>query len=85
MFCLPKTAWPPTSLLTARPSPIITSTALTPTWTSIIAGAEVYRMPLLKENGFLPDLDAIPESARKKAKLLYLNYPNKSDRSHVVL
>jgi LL-diaminopimelate aminotransferase len=43
---------------------------------SIIAGADVYRMPLLKENGFLPDLNAIPGEVLKRAKLLWLNYPN---------
>lgn len=43
---------------------------------SIIAGAEVYPMPLLKENGFLPDLDAIPDDVANRAKLLWLNYPN---------
>lgn len=39
-------------------------------------GGEVYNMPLLSENKFLPDLDAIPKDILKKAKLLYLNYPN---------
>ncbi len=39
-------------------------------------GGEVYNMPLLEENKFLPDLDAIPAKVVKKAKLLYLNYPN---------
>ena len=39
-------------------------------------GGEVYNMPLLEENKFLPDLDAIPKEIIKKAKLLYLNYPN---------
>lgn len=39
-------------------------------------GGEVYNMPLLAENKFLPDLDAIPAKVLKKAKLLYLNYPN---------
>jgi LL-diaminopimelate aminotransferase len=43
---------------------------------SIIAGAEVYRMPLLKSNGFLPDLDAIPVEIAQRAKLMWLNYPN---------
>ncbi len=33
-------------------------------------------MPLLEENAFLPDLRAIPEKIRKRAKLLFLNYPN---------
>lgn len=43
---------------------------------SMIAGAEVYPMPLLKENGFLPDLDAIPSEIARRAKILWLNYPN---------
>ncbi len=43
---------------------------------SIIAGAEVYPLPLLEENGFLPDLDRIPEEIRKKAKVIWINYPN---------
>ncbi|MBQ9359288.1 MAG: LL-diaminopimelate aminotransferase [Abditibacteriota bacterium] len=43
---------------------------------SMMAGARIYNMPLLEENGFLPDLDAIPEDVAKGAKLMYLNYPN---------
>ena len=43
---------------------------------SMIAGAKVYPMPLLKENGFLPDLDAIPPEIARRAKILWLNYPN---------
>ncbi len=39
-------------------------------------GGQVYNMPLLEENNFLPDLEAIPSDVVKKAKLLYLNYPN---------
>lgn len=37
---------------------------------------EVYNLPLTDKNDFLPDLDSIPENVLKKAKLLYLNYPN---------
>jgi len=33
-------------------------------------------MPLLEENDFLPDLDAIPKDVAKLAKLMFLNYPN---------
>ncbi|HML27051.1 MAG TPA: aminotransferase class I/II-fold pyridoxal phosphate-dependent enzyme, partial [Methanomethylovorans sp.] len=33
-------------------------------------------MPLLEENGFLPDLDAIPADMLARAKLMFLNYPN---------
>jgi LL-diaminopimelate aminotransferase len=40
------------------------------------AGADVYRMPLLPEKGYLPDLDAIPTEAANRAKLMWLCYPN---------
>ncbi len=40
------------------------------------AGGEPVIMPLLRENRFLPDLDAIDPAAAKKAKLMFLNYPN---------
>lgn len=43
---------------------------------TIFAGGEPYTVPLLPENGFLPDLDAIPEQVARKAKLLWVNYPN---------
>ena len=43
---------------------------------SIIAGAEIVYLPLLKENGFLPDLKAIDASTLAKAKIIWLNYPN---------
>jgi LL-diaminopimelate aminotransferase len=36
----------------------------------------VYRLPLLRENNYLPVLDEIPRDITQKAKLLYLNYPN---------
>jgi LL-diaminopimelate aminotransferase len=42
----------------------------------IIAGGRVVHFPLLAENGFLPDLDAIPHETLKDAKILWLNYPN---------
>jgi len=45
------------------------------TMTSWLKG-EVYKMPLLEGNFFLPDLKAIPEDIAKRAKLIYLNYPN---------
>ncbi|MCW3055261.1 MAG: LL-diaminopimelate aminotransferase apoenzyme [Chthonomonadales bacterium] len=43
---------------------------------TLMAGGEVHTMPLLESNGFLPDLTAIPTDVAKKAKLLWLNYPN---------
>ncbi|MCU0872704.1 MAG: LL-diaminopimelate aminotransferase [Pirellulaceae bacterium] len=39
-------------------------------------GGAVYKLPLLAENDFLPDLEAIPADVRQRAKLLVLNYPN---------
>jgi LL-diaminopimelate aminotransferase len=39
-------------------------------------GGEVFNLPLLEENGFYPDLAAIPADIKKRAKLLVLNYPN---------
>ena len=39
-------------------------------------GGEVVHLPLLEENSFLPRLDSLSHSVLKKAKLLYLNYPN---------
>src|SRR5207302_6879859 len=39
-------------------------------------GGEVYNLPLLEENGFYPDLAAIPAEIKKRAKLLVINYPN---------
>jgi LL-diaminopimelate aminotransferase len=43
---------------------------------SIFAGAEPYTMPLEAKNGFRPDLDAIPADVWKRARLMFLNYPN---------
>jgi LL-diaminopimelate aminotransferase len=42
----------------------------------LAAGAELYRMPLLRENGYLPDLAAIDESVLRRAKMMIINYPN---------
>lgn len=39
-------------------------------------GGEIYPLPLCEENNFLPDLENIPHDILKKAKLLYINYPN---------
>lgn len=41
----------------------------------VLADAQFETMPLLESNGYLPDLDAIPASVRKRAKLMILNYP----------
>ncbi len=43
---------------------------------TLFALSEPYVMPLRKERGFLPDLDSIPADVLKRAKILYVNYPN---------
>lgn len=43
---------------------------------TVFAGGTPYHMPLLEENGYLPDFDKIPEDVAKKSKLMFLNYPN---------
>ena len=43
---------------------------------TFLAGGEPYYMPLTEENDFLPDLNTIPDDVLKKAKLLWINYPN---------
>jgi len=42
----------------------------------LLAGAEPVPMPLVPELGFQPDLDAIPADVARRARLMYLNYPN---------
>jgi LL-diaminopimelate aminotransferase len=39
-------------------------------------GGEVFNLPLMESNSFLPDLSIIPSPVLKKARMLYLNYPN---------
>lgn len=41
-----------------------------------LAGGVPYIMPLKAENGFLPVLEDIPADIARKAKLMFLNYPN---------
>ncbi len=43
---------------------------------SILAGGEPVHMPLTEDNGWLPDLSAIPTDVAKRASLMFLNYPN---------
>ncbi|MEL6105409.1 MAG: LL-diaminopimelate aminotransferase [Planctomycetota bacterium] len=39
-------------------------------------GGEVFRLPLLEDNDFLPDLDSVPDDIYRRAKMLVINYPN---------
>ena len=43
---------------------------------SLLSGGEVYKYPLRPRTKFLVDLDDIPADVLKRAKVLYLNYPN---------
>src|SRR5207237_10375913 len=43
---------------------------------TLLAEATPYKYALRPENGFLIDLDRVPGDVLKKAKILYLNYPN---------
>ncbi|ADU93346.1 pyridoxal phosphate-dependent aminotransferase [Geobacillus sp. Y412MC52] len=46
-------------------------------WSGIaLARARMEMMPLVAENGFLPDYEAIPAAVADQAKLMFLNYPN---------
>jgi LL-diaminopimelate aminotransferase len=42
----------------------------------LFAGGGSVVMPLMSENGFLPDLGAIPEEVASRARLMFINYPN---------
>lgn len=43
---------------------------------TMFAGGESFMMPLLRENDFLPDLAAIPPDVARRAKIMFINYPN---------
>ena len=49
---------------------------------TLLAGGVPYIMPLLEENGFLPRFDTIPEEVLKKAKFMFINYPNNPTGAH---
>lgn len=42
----------------------------------LIAGAQVYHMPLLEENDYIIQLQDIPTDVAKKAKMMIVSYPN---------
>lgn len=43
---------------------------------TILSGGVPEPLPLLPEKQFLPDFEAIPEDLARKARLMFLNYPN---------
>ena len=42
----------------------------------VFASATTYYAPLLRENDFYVDFDAIPDEIKRLAKVLWINYPN---------
>ncbi|MCL6591626.1 MAG: LL-diaminopimelate aminotransferase [Firmicutes bacterium] len=48
---------------------------VTATYTRYLGG-DVYNLPLYEENDFYPCFSDIPQDILKRAKLLYINYPN---------
>ena len=43
---------------------------------TLFCGGRSVSVPLLEENGFLPDLSAIPQEVWSQARVIFLNYPN---------
>ncbi len=43
---------------------------------TLFAGGQSYLLPLSEESGWLPDLEAIPPDVARRAKCLWVNYPN---------
>jgi LL-diaminopimelate aminotransferase len=43
---------------------------------ALFAGGEPFRLPLLPERGFMPDLQGVPPEVLGRAKVMWLNYPN---------
>ena len=45
-------------------------------YAAAFAGAELKTFPIRPENHYVPDFDEIPEAIAKKARIMFLNYPN---------
>lgn len=43
---------------------------------TLLAGGQIFELPLLEKNNFLPDLDSIPQHVLDKAKLFFVSFPN---------
>lgn len=43
---------------------------------TLLAGGNIYELPLLEKNKFVPDLDSIPQSVLDKAKMFFISFPN---------
>jgi LL-diaminopimelate aminotransferase len=65
-------AWLDPGDLSLIPDPSYPSYAFAP----LLAGGRIERFPLLAERAWLPDFKSIPEESARKARMLWLNYPN---------
>ena len=43
---------------------------------ALLAGADPYIVPLRPENAFLLELDSLPEEVLRRARIVFVNYPN---------
>ncbi len=43
---------------------------------TMFAGGETVKLPLREEDGWLPRLDEVPDEVARRARILWLNYPN---------
>ncbi|MBI4432953.1 MAG: LL-diaminopimelate aminotransferase [Candidatus Omnitrophica bacterium] len=43
---------------------------------TLFAGGQIHLMPLREENGFLPEFEKVPAGVLKRAKIIFVNYPN---------
>lgn len=67
----------PPCLLNSRDTVLVPDPGYPDYWSGVaLANAKMEMMPLLQENHFLPDYDALSEEVKQKAKLMFLNYPN---------
>jgi acetylornithine aminotransferase len=64
--------------LPAGKDTVVTTEPGYPVWSrgAAFAGARVVELPLLETNGFLPDLDAVPQETWRRTALLWLNSPS---------
>lgn len=43
---------------------------------TLLAGGQIYELPLLEKNNFVPDLNSIPQAVLDKAKMFFVSFPN---------
>ncbi len=43
---------------------------------TLFAGGHIHLLPLREDKGFLPDFESVPAEVLKRAKIIFVNYPN---------